>query len=223
MGQKTHPIGYRIGYNYTWSSRWYADKEYAKLLHQDIKIRKMVKQRLYHAGVAKVEIERSGDQTRVIIHTARPGIIIGRKGAEVDKLKASLEKEYSGQVYITVKEIKKPELDAQLVSENVATQLEKRVAFRRAMKRSVQSALRLGAQGIKIMVAGRLGGAEIARTEWYREGRVPLHTLRAEVDSGFAEAHTTMGQIGVKTWIYKGELLPAQQLRSDAGLDRRML
>ena len=223
MGQKTHPIGYRIGYNYTWSSRWYADKEYAKLLHQDIKIRKMVKQRLYHAGVAKVEIERSGDQTRVIIHTARPGIIIGRKGAEVDKLKASLEKEYSGQVYITVKEIKKPELDAQLVSENVATQLEKRVAFRRAMKRSVQSALRLGAQGIKIMVAGRLGGAEIARTEWYREGRVPLHTLRAEVDYGFAEAHTTMGQIGVKTWIYKGELLPAQQLRPDAGLDRRIM
>ena len=223
MGQKTHPIGYRIGYNYTWSSRWYADKDYAKLLHQDIRIRKMVKQKLYHAGVAKVEIERSGDQTRVIIHTARPGIIIGRKGAEVDKLKASLEKEYSGQVYITVKEIKKPELAAQLVSENVATQLEKRVAFRRAMKRSVQSALRLGAQGIKIMVAGRLGGAEIARTEWYREGRVPLHTLRAEVDYGFAEAHTTMGQIGVKTWIYKGELLPGQQLKPEIGLERRIV
>lgn len=220
MGQKTHPIGYRIGYNYTWSSRWYADKDYAKLLHQDIKIRKMVKEKLYHAGVAKVEIERSGDQTRVIIHTARPGIIIGRKGAEVDKLKAALEKEYSGQAYITVKEIKKPELDAQLVSENVATQLEKRVAFRRAMKRSVQSALRLGAQGIKIMVAGRLGGAEIARTEWYREGRVPLHTLRAEVDYGFAEAHTTMGQIGVKTWIYKGEMLPALQLKPDAAIGR---
>jgi len=220
MGQKTHPIGYRIGYNYTWSSRWYADKDYARLLHQDIKIRRMVKAKLYHAGVAKVEIERSGDQTRVIIHTARPGIIIGRKGAEVDKLKAALEKEYSGQAYITVKEIKKPELDAQLVSENVATQLEKRVAFRRAMKRSVQSALRLGAQGIKIMVAGRLGGAEIARTEWYREGRVPLHTLRAEVDYGFAEAHTTMGQIGVKTWIYKGELLPALQLKPDAALGR---
>ena len=220
MGQKTHPIGYRIGYNYTWSSRWYADKDYARLLHQDIKIRKMVKAKLYHAGVAKVEIERSGDQTRVIIHTARPGIIIGRKGAEVDKLKAALEKEYSGQAYITVKEIKKPELDAQLVSENVATQLEKRVAFRRAMKRSVQSALRLGAQGIKIMVAGRLGGAEIARTEWYREGRVPLHTLRAEVDYGFAEAHTTMGQIGVKTWIYKGEMLPALQLKPDATLGR---
>jgi small subunit ribosomal protein S3 len=222
MGQKTHPIGYRLGYNYTWSSRWYADKDYAKLLHQDIKIRKMVKQRLYHAGVAKVEIERSGDQTRVIIHTARPGIIIGRKGAEVDKLKASLEKEYAGQVYINVKEIKKPELDAQLVSENVATQLEKRVAFRRAMKRSVQSALRLGAQGIKIMIAGRLGGAEIARTEWYREGRVPLHTLRAEVDYGFAEAHTTMGQIGVKTWIYKGELLPVQPLKAEAAFERRL-
>jgi small subunit ribosomal protein S3 len=222
MGQKTHPVGYRLGYNYTWSSRWYADKEYAKLLHQDIKIRKMVKQRLYHAGVAKVEIERSGDQTRVIIHTARPGIIIGRKGAEVDKLKASLEKEYAGQVYINVKEIKKPELDAQLVSENVATQLEKRVAFRRAMKRSVQSALRLGAQGIKIMIAGRLGGAEIARTEWYREGRVPLHTLRAEVDYGFAEAHTTMGQIGVKTWIYKGELLPVQPLKAEAAFERRL-
>ena len=181
-----------------------------------------MKAKLFHAGVAKVEIERSGDQTRVIIHTARPGIIIGRKGAEVDKLKAELEKQYGGQVYITVKEIKKPELDAQLVSENVATQLEKRVAFRRAMKRSVQSALRLGAQGIKIMVAGRLGGAEIARTEWYREGRVPLHTLRANVDYGFAEAHTTMGQIGVKTWLFKGEVLPAQPVKSETFLERRI-
>jgi small subunit ribosomal protein S3 len=222
MGQKTHPIGYRLGYNVTWNSRWYAGKDYAKLLHQDIKIRKVVKAKLFHAGVSKVEIERSGDQTRVIIHTARPGIIIGRKGAEVDKLKAELEKQYGGQVYITVKEIKKPELDAQLVSENVATQLEKRVAFRRAMKRSVQSALRLGAQGIKIMVAGRLGGAEIARTEWYREGRVPLHTLRANIDYGFAEAHTTMGQIGVKTWLFKGELLPAQPVKSDSFLERRL-
>lgn len=222
MGQKTHPIGYRLGYNVTWNSRWYAGKDYAKLLHQDIKIRKVVKAKLFHAGVSKVEIERSGDQTRVIIHTARPGIIIGRKGAEVDKLKVELEKQYGGQVYITVKEIKKPELDAQLVSENVATQLEKRVAFRRAMKRSVQSALRLGAQGIKIMVAGRLGGAEIARTEWYREGRVPLHTLRANIDYGFAEAHTTMGQIGVKTWLFKGELLPAQPVKSDSFLERRI-
>ena len=222
MGQKTHPIGYRLGYNVTWNSRWYAGKDYAKLLHQDIKIRKVVKAKLFHAGVSKVEIERSGDQTRVIIHTARPGIIIGRKGAEVDKLKVELEKQYGGQVYITVKEIKKPELDAQLVSENVATQLEKRVAFRRAMKRSVQSALRLGAQGIKIMVAGRLGGAEIARTEWYREGRVPLHTLRANIDYGFAEAHTTMGQIGVKTWLFKGEVLPAQPVKSETFLERRI-
>ncbi len=220
MGQKTHPTGYRLGYNYTWSSRWYAEKDYTRLLHQDIKIRSAVKRRLYHAGVAKVEIERSGDQIRVIIHTARPGIIIGRKGAEVDKLKASLEKEYGGQVYITVKEIKKPELDAQLVSENIAMQLEKRVAFRRAMKRSIAAALRLGAQGVRICCAGRLGGAEIARTEWYREGRVPLHTLRAHIDYGFAEAHTTMGQIGIKTWIYKGEILPPKAGRRELAFER---
>lgn len=221
MGQKTHPIGYRLGVNRTWNSRWYAEKDFAKLLHQDVKIRKVVKEKLYHAGVAKVEIERSGDQTRVIIHTARPGIIIGRKGAEVDKLKASLEKEYGNQVYITVKEIKKPELDAQLVSENIAAQLEKRVAFRRAMKRSIAAALRLGAQGIRVCVAGRLGGAEIARTEWYREGRVPLHTLRADIDYGFAEARTTMGQIGVKTWIYRGEVQVAMQEKGESTFERR--
>jgi small subunit ribosomal protein S3 len=221
MGQKTHPIGYRLGVNRTWNSRWYAEKDFAKLLHQDVKIRRMVKEKLYHAGVAKVEIERSGDQTRVIIHTARPGIIIGRKGAEVDKLKASLEKEYGNQVYITVKEIKKPELDAQLVSENIAAQLEKRVAFRRAMKRSIAAALRLGAQGIRVCVAGRLGGNEIARTEWYREGRVPLHTLRADIDYGFAEAHTTMGQIGVKTWIYRGEVQPAHAEKGESTFERR--
>jgi len=221
MGQKTHPIGYRLGVNRTWSSRWYAEKDFAKLLHQDVKIRRMVKEKLYHAGVSKVEIERSGDQTRVIIHTARPGIIIGRKGAEVDKLKASLEKEYGNQVYITVKEIKKPELDAQLVSENIAAQLEKRVAFRRAMKRSIAAALRLGAQGIRVCVAGRLGGNEIARTEWYREGRVPLHTLRADIDYGFAEAHTTMGQIGVKTWIYRGEVQPAMAEKRESTFERR--
>jgi small subunit ribosomal protein S3 len=221
MGQKTHPIGYRLGVNRTWNSRWYAEKDFAKLLHQDVKIRKMVKEKLFHAGIAKVEIERSGDQTRVIIHTARPGIIIGRKGAEVDKLKAALEKEYGNQVYITVKEIKKPELDAQLVSENISAQLEKRVAFRRAMKRSIAAALRLGAQGIRVCVAGRLGGNEIARTEWYREGRVPLHTLRADIDYGFAEAHTTMGQIGVKTWIYRGEVQPAQAEKSESTFERR--
>lgn len=221
MGQKTNPIGFRLGYNRTWSSRWYARKDFVKLLHEDIKIRRMVKQKLYHAGVSKVEIERSGDQTRVIIHTARPGIIIGRKGAEVDKLKAQIEKQYGNTVYITVKEIKKPELDAQLVSENIAVQLEKRVAFRRAMKRSVAAALRLGAQGIRINCAGRLGGAEIARTEWYREGRVPLHTLRADIDFGFAEAHTTMGQIGVKTWIYKGEHLPELGQKAEGMFDRK--
>ncbi|MGE3153143.1 MAG: 30S ribosomal protein S3 [Nitrospiraceae bacterium] len=220
MGQKSHPYGLRLGYSTNWTSRWYASKEYARLLHQDIRIKRMVKDRLYHAGVARVEIERSGDQTRVIIHTARPGIIIGRKGAEVDKLKAAIEKQYGGQVYINVKEIKKPELDAQLVSENIATQLEKRVAFRRAMKRSVAAALRLGAQGIKISCAGRLAGAEIARTEWYREGRVPLHTLRADIEYGFAEAKTTMGQIGVKTWIYKGEVVPSQQGKAELGLAR---
>src|SRR5215216_3196930 len=215
MGQKTHPIGYRLGFNRPWSSRWYADRDFAKLLHEDIKIRRMVKEKLYHAGVARIDIERSGDQTRVIIHTARPGIIIGRKGAEVDKLKADLEKQYGRQVYITVKEIKKPELDAQLVSENIAVQLEKRVAFRRAMKRSIAAAQRLGAQGIRINVAGRLGGAEIARTEWYREGRVPLHTLRADVDYGTAEAHTTFGICGVKVWVFKGEILEHDPMASE--------
>jgi small subunit ribosomal protein S3 len=222
MGQKSHPIGLRLGYVKPWSSRWYADRDYAKLLHEDIRVRKTVKSRLYHAGVSKVEIERSGDQVTVIIHTARPGIIIGRKGAEVDKLKADLEKTLSRQVYITIKEIKKPELDAQLVTENIAVQLEKRVAFRRAMKRSVASALRLGAQGIKIRCSGRLAGAEIARTEWYLQGRVPLHTLRADIDYGFAEAHTTMGQIGIKAWIYKGEILPVVQQGKRAGeMERR--
>lgn len=205
MGQKTHPYGFRLGYTRTWNSRWYAKKDYVKLLHEDVQIRKIVKTRLYHAGIARVEIERSGNQVKVIIHTARPGIIIGRKGAEVDKLKGGLEQQYGREVYVTVKEIKKPELDAQLVAENIALQLEKRVSFRRAMKRSVAAALRLGAQGIRVACAGRLGGNEIARTEWYREGRVPLHTLRADVEYGFAESNTTMGKIGVKTWIYKGD------------------
>ena len=217
MGQKTHPYGFRLGYTRTWNSRWYAKKDFVKLLHEDVQIRKVVKTRLYHAGIAKVELERSGNQVKVIIHTARPGIIIGRKGAEVDKLKSNLEAQYGREVYVTVKEIKKPELEAQLVAENIALQLEKRVSFRRAMKRSVASALRLGAQGIRVSCAGRLGGNEIARTEWYREGRVPLHTLRADVDYGFAEAKTTMGIIGVKTWIYKGDAeLPSVQRAEQA-------
>ena len=219
MGQKTHPFGFRLGYTRTWNSRWYAKKDFVKLLHEDVEIRQTVKSRLFHAGISRVEIERSGNQVKVIIYTARPGIIIGRKGAEVDKLKAMLEQRYGREVYVTVKEIKKPELDAQLVSENIALQLEKRVSFRRAMKRSVASALRLGAQGVRVSCAGRLGGNEIARTEWYREGRVPLHTLRADVDYGFAEAHTTMGIIGVKAWIYKGDAELPNAVKDEASLN----
>ncbi len=218
MGQKTHPYGFRLGYTRTWNSRWYAKKDFVKLLHEDVAIRGTVKRRLFHAGIARIEIERSGNQMKVIIHTARPGIIIGRKGAEVDKLKAMLEQRYSREVYVTIKEIKKPELEAQLVAENIALQLEKRVSFRRAMKRSVASAMRLGARGIRVSCAGRLGGNEIARTEWYREGRVPLHTLRADVDYGFAEARTTMGIIGVKAWIYKGDAKLPSVVSDEASL-----
>ena len=207
MGQKVHPIGFRLGIIKTWESRWYAKKNYAALLHEDIKIRSIVKERLTHAGVSKIEIERAGQKAKINIHTARPGIIIGKKGAEVDKLKKDLEAMTGKQMYINIQEIRRPELEAQLVAENIALQLERRIAFRRAMKKSVTSALRLGAQGIKITCAGRLAGAEIARTEWYREGRVPLHTLRADIQYGFAEAKTTMGQIGVKVWIYKGDVL----------------
>jgi small subunit ribosomal protein S3 len=207
MGQKVHPIGFRLGIIKTWDSRWFSQKNYAALLHEDIKIRKIVKERLMHAGVAKVEIERAGQKAKINIHTARPGIIIGKKGAEVDKLKKDLEAMTGKQMYINIQEIRRPELDAQLVAENIALQLERRIAFRRAMKKAVTSALRLGAQGIKITCAGRLAGAEIARTEWYREGRVPLHTLRADIQYGFFEAKTTMGQIGVKVWIYRGDVL----------------
>lgn len=221
MGQKVHPIGYRLGYIKNWNSRWYAEKDYAKLLHEDLRIRNMVKDKLAHAGVSRIEIERSGNQAKINIHTARPGIIIGRKGAEVDKLKAELEKKTGRQIYINIKEIRKPELEAQLVAENIALQLEKRIAFRRAMKKSVQAALRLGAQGIKITCAGRLAGSEIARTEWYREGRVPLHTLRADIDFGLAEAHTTYGQIGVKVWIYKGEVLPELMQKPESRFETR--
>jgi small subunit ribosomal protein S3 len=209
LGQKVNPIGFRLGYIKGWESVWYAGKkDYANKLHEDLRIRRMVKQRLYHAGLAKIEIERSGNQLRLNLHTARPGVIIGRKGAEVDKLKADLDRMTSADVYINIWEIKKPEVNSTLVAESVAAQLEKRVAFRRAMKKSVASALRFGAEGIKISCSGRLAGAEIARTEWYREGRVPLHTLRADIDYGTAEAHTTYGRIGVKVWIYHGEVLP---------------
>ena len=207
MGQKVHPTGFRLGYTKSWSSKWYAEREYQALLHEDIKIRKLVKEKLAHAGVSKIEIERSGQTTKVNIYTARPGIIIGRKGAEVEKLKKDMEVVTGKQVYINIMEVKKPEIEAQLVAENIASQLEKRIAFRRAMKKSVSSALRFGAQGIKIRCSGRLAGSEIARSEWYKEGRVPLHTLRADIDYGFTEAKTTYGQIGIKVWIYKGEIL----------------
>ncbi len=207
MGQKVHPVGLRLGIIKTWDSRWFSQKNYASLLHEDIKIRKIVKERLMHAGVSKIEIERAGQKAKINIHTARPGIIIGKKGAEVDKLKKDLEAMTGKQMYINIQEIRRPELDAQLVAENIALQLERRIAFRRAMKKAVTSALRLGALGIKITCAGRLAGAEIARTEWYREGRVPLHTLRADIQYGFFEAKTTMGQIGVKVLIYRGDVL----------------
>ena len=208
MGQKTHPIGNRLKILKTWDSRWFLKKGYAEKLVEDIHVRSLIKNRLYHAGVSRIEIERAGKKLRITIFTARPGIVIGKKGAEAEKLRKELE-EYTGcETAIDIKEVRKPEVDAQLVAENIALQIEKRVAFRRAMKKSVASALRFGAQGIKVACSGRLAGAEIARAEWYREGRVPLHTLRADIDFGFAEARTTYGKIGVKVWIYNGEVLP---------------
>lgn len=208
MGQKTHPTGNRLGIIRTWDSRWFAKKNYTTLLHEDLNIRKLIKRNLFHAGVAKVEVERAGQKIRVIIHTARPGIIIGKKGAEVDKLKKDLEQFTAKEVGIDIKEIRKPEMDAQLVAENIALQLEKRVAFRKAMKKAVASALRFGALGIRVACAGRLAGSEIARSEWYRQGRVPLHTFRSDIEYGQAEAKTTYGRIGVKVWIFKGDILP---------------
>lgn len=208
MGQKVHPVGFRLGSTRTWSSRWFAQKDYAALLHEDVKIRRHIKGVLFHAGISRIDIERSATRARITIYTARPGIIIGRKGSEVEKLKQELQVRTGKEIYLNIEEVIHPELDSQLVAENVALQLQKRVAFRRAMKKAVQSALRLGAEGIKIACAGRLAGAEIARREWYRDGRVPLQTLRADIDYGMATAHTTYGTIGVKVWIFKGEVLP---------------
>ena len=207
MGQKVHPIGFRLGILKTWNSRWYAEGDYKELLHEDLKIRKYIKEENYHAGISKIDIERAANKIRINIYTARPGIIIGKKGAEIEKLKARLQKMTDKEVYIYISEVERPETDAQLIAENVCTQLERRVAFRRAMKKSVSTALKLGAQGIKVACAGRLGGAEMARKEWYREGRVPLHTIRADIDYGFAEAKTTYGIIGVKVWVFKGETI----------------
>ena len=208
MGQKVHPIGFRLGFNKTWRSRWYAEKEYANLLHEDILLKKDLKKRFAHAGVSRVEVERAANKLKISIFTSRPGIIIGRKGQEVDKLKQEIQKKTGKEVFINIQEILKPELDSQLVAESVALQLEKRIAFRRAMRKAVDAALRFGAKGIKVRVSGRLNGAEIARSEWYLHGQLPLHTIRADIDYGFSEAKTTYGRIGVKCWIYNGESEP---------------
>lgn len=213
MGQKVHPKGFRIGVTRNWDSRWYADRDYTDLLHEDHRIRKFVKEKFYAAGISSVEIERTGNRVKVSINTAKPGIIIGRGGTEVEKLKNALNDLTGKNVNINIVEIKKPELDAQIVAENIAQSLEKRVAFRRAIKQTLGRTMRSGAKGIKIMVSGRLGGAEIARTEWSAEGRVPLHTLRADIDYGFAEANTTYGKIGIKVWINRGEILPQAKNR----------
>ena len=218
MGQKVHPRGFRLGVIEGWDSKWYAGREYSTLLHEDIRIRQFIKRRLYHAGIAKVEIERAANKAKVNVHTARPGIVIGKKGAEIEKLKAELQKLTEKETFINIHEVRRPDVDAQLVAENVALQLERRVAFRRAMKEAVARAMRMGAQGVRIQSSGRLGGSEIARCEWYREGRVPLHTLRADVNYGTAEARTTYGVIGVRVWIFRGEVLSRQEEEQRAAL-----
>src|SRR5215216_6765840 len=219
MGQKINPVGLRLGINRTWDSRWFADgPEYGRLLHEDIKMRRDLKKRLGQAGISRITIERPHKKCRVTIYAARPGVIIGKKGADIEKLRKDLSDMTEGEVHLNIVEVRKPETDAQLVAENIAQQLERRIAFRRAMKRSIQSTMRLGAKGIRINVSGRLGGAEIARMEWYREGRVPLHTLRADVDYGFTEAKTTYGVIGVKVWVFKGEVLEHDPM----ALDKRL-
>jgi small subunit ribosomal protein S3 len=215
MGQKVNPIGLRVGINRTWDSRWFASRDFANLLHEDLKLKKYLTERLGQAGVSRIVIERPAKKARVTIHTARPGVVIGKKGADIEKLRSDLAKMTGSEVSLNIVEIRKPEIDAKLIADNIAQQLERRVAFRRAMKRAVQSAMRLGALGIRINCSGRLGGAEIARMEWYREGRVPLHTLRADVDYGVATAFTTFGTCGGKVWIFKGEILEHDPMAQD--------
>ncbi len=215
MGQKVNPIGLRLGINRTWDSRWYADENYGNLLHEDIRVRKLLTERLAQAGVSRIVIERPAKKARITIHTARPGIVIGRKGADIEKLKADVQKMTGSEVHLNIVEIRKPEVDARLVAENIAQQMERRVSIRRAVKRAVQSAQRLGAEGIRVNCSGRLGGAEIARLVWYREGRVPLHTLRANIDYGVATAKTSYGTCGVKVWIYKGEIMAHDPMALD--------
>jgi len=213
MGQKVHPYGFRLGFNKPWRSRWFAKQGYAKLLQEDMELKETLRERLKSASVSSIEVDRPGNKLRVTIRTSRPGIIIGRKGAEIEKLKQDMAKKTKREVFVDIQEVHKPELDAQLVSESIALQLEKRVAFRRAMRKAVDSALRFGCKGIKVRVSGRLNGAEIARSEWYLQGQLPLHTLRADIDYGFAEAHTTYGVIGIKAWLYKGEILDLTKRR----------
>jgi small subunit ribosomal protein S3 len=227
MGQKVHPYGFRLGVTKTWRSRWFAKQDYSKLLHEDLELKESLQTRLKAAGISSIEVDRPGNKLRITIRTSRPGIIIGRKGAEIEKLKGDLAKKTKREVFIDIQEVHRPELDAQLVSESIGLQLEKRVAFRRAMRKSVDSALRFGCKGIKVRVSGRLNGSEIARSEWYLQGQLPLHTLRADIDYGFSEAHTTYGVIGIKVWIYKGEVLegsnrrPANSLRNEGEPRRR--
>jgi len=213
MGQKVHPYGFRLGVTKTWRSRWFAKQDYSKLLHEDLELKESLLARLKAAGVSSIEVDRPGNKLRITIRTSRPGIIIGRKGAEIEKLKSDLAKKTKREIFIDIQEVHRPELDAQLVSESIGLQLEKRVAFRRAMRKAVDSALRFGCKGIKVRVSGRLNGAEIARSEWYLQGQLPLHTLRADIDYGFGEAHTTYGVIGIKVWIYKGEVLDGASRR----------
>jgi small subunit ribosomal protein S3 len=218
MGQKVHPKGFRLGVIEQWDSKWFARREYAELLHEDLRLRKFLKQRLYHAGISKIEIERAANKAKINIYTARPGIVIGKKGAEIDKLKAEIAKLTKKEAFINIHEVRRPDVDAQLVAENIALQLERRVAFRRAMKEAVGRAMRMGAQGVRVQCSGRLGGAEIARREWYREGQVPLHTLRADISYGLAEAKTTYGVIGIKAWVFRGEVLTKDEERQKAAL-----
>ncbi len=221
MGQKVNPIGFRLGINKTWDSRWYADQNYAEMLHQDLRLRDYLFERLAQAGISKVVIERPAKMARVTIYTARPGVVIGKRGADIEILRRDLAKMTDSEVHLNIVEIRKPEIDARLIAENISQQLMRRVAFRRAMKRAVQSAMRLGAKGIRITCAGRLGGAEIARMEWYREGRVPLHTLRADIDYGVATAKTTYGTCGVKVWVYKGDIMSDDPMAQDKRMEEQ--
>jgi small subunit ribosomal protein S3 len=217
VGQKVHPYGFRLGFNKPWRSRWYERRKYSEWLHEDLELREQLKKKLMHAGISSIDIERAANKLKINILTSRPGIIIGKRGSEVDKLRDSVQKKTGREVFINIQEILKPELEAQLVAESIAMQLEKRVAFRRAMRKSIEAAVRFGARGVKVRCSGRLGGAEIARSEWYLNGRLPLHTLRSDIDYGFAEARTTYGKIGVKCWIYKGELDELGRRRTEAG------